>query len=447
MHTKEPPKISSFPIYKLPPVYETRLPNGLTVLLVNDNRFPTVTARLGFPAGSKFDPFALRGLSEMTAALLTEGTAERSARRIAEEIAAAGGALHADSSADSLILAGYVLAGNLPRLLDLTADVTRNAVFPEDEVALRKENRKQELAAQRSEASFLADEKFFEVIFSPHPYAYQDPAPETIDRMDRATLARFRDRHLAPNGAVLVLLGALPDRNEVLEMVASRFGDWPRGEEPAPPQPVFKTPARSVNLIDREDSVQADIRIGRLGVTRQDPHYFPLFLANTILGGGASSRMFANIREKMGYAYDAHSSAIPLKDSGSVALVTQVRNEVLEPALDALLAEMARIAATDVSPEELETAKNYLSGVFVIRIETQAGLAGQLAAVKLLGLPIDYLEHYTERVRAVDASAVRAAAGTYLNPERASIVVVGDGASVEPALRKFGTLEVAKAES
>jgi zinc protease len=135
-----------------------------------------------------------------------------------------------------------------------------------------------------------------------------------------------------------------------------------------------------------------------------------------------------------------------MKDSGSFAVITQVRNEVLAPAIEAALGEMRRIADEDVSAEELATAKNYLSGVFVMRIETLDGLAGQLAAVKLLGLPIDYLEQYTNRVRAVEPAELRAAAAKYISPDAASIVAVGDATAATRELETFGGVTVVKAE-
>ena len=446
MDRTKPPQTPELPVFKLPPVFETRLPNGLTVLLVEDKRFPIVTARLGFEAGAKYDPAELRGLSETAGALLTEGTTHRTSRQIAEEAASIGGSVHADSSADSMVLAASALSENLPRMLDLMADVARNASFPEDEVALRKQNRKQELLAQRADAGYLADEKFSEVVFSPHPYSRQDPTPESIDRLDRAALAGFRDRYLAPAKAVLVLLGALPERKQTLDLIQARFGDWARKETPAAPAAKFPAPGKSITLVDRPGSVQADLRIGRLAVTRTDADYFPLLVANTILGGGASSRIFANIREKMGYAYDVHSAAMPLKDSGTFSVATQVRNEVLVPAIQALLAEMREIAAKDVSADELATAKNYLSGVFVIRLETQDGLASQLAAVKLLGLPLDYLEKYTAHVRAVDAAAIRAAATRYISPDAVAVVAVGDASKISKQLETFGKVSIVKAD-
>lgn len=442
----KPPATPDLPAYKLPPVIETRLGNGLTVLLVEDRRFPLVTARLGFPAGSKYDPPELTGLSETAAALLTEGTGRRTARQIAEEVASIGGSLRADSSADSLVMAGSALAENLPRLLELMADCTLDAGFPEEEVALRKRNRKQELIVQRADAAYLADEKFAEVLFSPHPYARQDPTPESIDRLERSHFAGFRRARLAPSDAVLTLLGALPPIERTLEQIAAQFGAWSGRDSAAPPPADFPESRRTVTLVDRPGSVEADIRIGRRAVTRNDPDYFPLLVGATILGGGASSRLFSIVREQMGYAYDVHSGAQALRDSGWFATVTQVRNEVISEALDALLAQNERMATELAAAAELETVKNYLCGVFVIRLETQEGLANQLIGLKLMGLPLDYLEKYTSRVRAVSAEEIRRAASRYMDPAPASIVVVGDEAQLARALGKYGTLAVERAQ-
>jgi zinc protease len=168
-----PPDTPPVPDYRLPNVFETRLDNGLAVVLVEDNRFPLVSVRLGFLAGSKFDPAEIPGLSESVGAMLTEGSAKRTSRQIAEELAAIGGELNAVTSPDALTLAGSALSENAPRLLDLLADVARNAAFPENEVALHKQNRKQTLLEQRSDPGYLAEEEAAKDVFGAHPYAHR----------------------------------------------------------------------------------------------------------------------------------------------------------------------------------------------------------------------------------------------------------------------------------
>lgn len=442
----KPPETPSLPSFRMPLVHEAALPNGLRILLVEDHRLPVVTLRLGFPAGSKFDPPDLPGLAEATAALLTQGTKTRTAREIAEEVAAIGGTLEAQAGADSLVLRGNALAENLARLLELAAEVTLQATFPEEEIGIYKAKRKQELLAERSQAAYWAEEKLAEAVFGSHPYARLNPTLDSIERIERKALVTYRDHMLAPNTGVLILLGALPGREQAIKLVRDRFGSWGRREAVRPPEAKFPKPQRSLKLVDRSGSVQADIRVGRLGVSRNHPDYFPLLVASTVLGGGASSRLFMHIREEKGFAYDAHSMLQPRKDAGLFSVVTQVRNEVVEPALEAVLEEMDRMANEPVTAEELADVKNYLSGIFVLGLETQSALANQLMTVKLMELPPDYLEQYTARVQAVTAEQVRGAARKYISPEDASLVIVGDASAIIKAVEKFGKPVVVKAE-
>lgn len=443
--TKAPPS-PPIPSYKLPPNYETTLPNGLAVQLIEDGRFPLVTLRLIFQAGSKFDPADQPGLAGAVAALVGEGTKSRTSRQISEEIDGMGGSLTAGAGSDTLTFSGNVLAENLPKLLALAADVSRNASFPEHEVELYKQNRLQGLMQQRSQPAFLANQKFAETVFGSSPYAHIAPTEASIQKVDGARLAAFRDAYLIPNNATLILIGKIPARAEALKLIAAEFGTWEKKPLPATPKMDLPAPKRQIVLVDRPGSVQADVRVGRLAPVRTAPEYFPLTVGNTVLGGGTSSRMFKDIREKEGYAYDAHSEYNTQRDAATIVAVTQVRNEVIEPALRAVLAELDRMAKEPVSATELTDDKNYLSGLYLLRLETQDGVANQLSNMKALGLPKDYLDMYTQHVRSVEPDQIEAAARKYLSPTDSAIVVVGDASKIGDALKKIGDVTVVKAQ-
>jgi zinc protease len=442
----KPPETPPIPAFKMPPVHESKLPNGLAVVLVEDSRFPLVSVRLSFQAGSKFDPKEMPGLAGMVAGLMTQGTKTRSFRDLAEELTSIGASLDGHASPDVCTLGGSVLAENTAKLLDLLADVALNANFPENEVALRKQNRKQALLAQRSQPAFLANEKFDALVFGDHPYAFVAPTMESLDRMDQKSVMQFRDTYLVPNNAVLLLVGQLPPRAETLKLVRDHFGSWKEKPVPAPPAKNFPESKRQLVLVDRPGSVQADIHIGRLAITRTDPDYYPLLVGNAILGGGASSRLFLDVREKKSFAYDAHSELDRRKDAGVVTAVTQVRNEVVEPAVEAVFDNLSQMAQAPVTAEELSDIKNYISGSFLISLETQASLTDQIDLVRTMGLPSDYLEMFTTRVRSVEPDQIQAAARRYLAPEKDTIVVVGDAAQIEKSLEKFGPVQVEKAK-
>ena len=442
----KPPATPPIPSYKLPRVEEAKLSNGLAVVMVEDTRFPLVTARLTFFAGTKYDPADLPGLAETVAALLIDGTDSRTSRQIAEQSADIGGSIVGSADADSLTLSGLALSENTAKLLELMADIARHANFPEKEVDLHKQNRKQALMAQLADPGFLAGRKFNELVFSPHPYAHIAPTMQSLDQLDRKSLVNYWQHYLVPNNAVLILIGKLPPAAEALKLIQARFGSWERKDVSFPSMPALPDTRRQLVLVDRPGSVQADIHIGRLAVTRTSADYFPLLVGRLILGGGSSSRMFVNIREKEGFAYDAHAAQTVHKDGGSFSAVTQVRNEVLEPALKAVLAELKRMENERVSAEELSNAKNLSAGSFLLHLETQNDLADQFVMMRTIGLPNDYLEKFTDRVRAVEPDQVQAAARKYMAADKSVIVVVGDASKIAQALEKFGKVTVTKVE-
>lgn len=440
----KPPDTPPAPPFRMPPVSERTLQNGLRVVTVRDPRLPLVTLRLGFQAGGKFDPADQAGLSETVAALLKEGTSRRSAREIAERMAEIGGSIETVSGPDSILVNASALSEHTAVLLDLIADIAQNPTFPESELRLRKQNRVQELLAQRADAATVADEKFHAILFGPHPYARMLPTAATLEHITREALVQFHKRFLIPNNAVLLLVGDLPAEAKLHAWIQAHFAKWAKGGPPPSIPTKFPARKRSLVLVDRPGSVQADIRIGKISVDRRDPDYFPLVVANNILGGGASSRLFSSFREQKGYAYDVHSTQSARRVGGLFEVVTQVRNEVLAEAIEDLLAEMRKISSEPVAKEELANVKNYLAGSFVIRLETQSGLADQLAMVKLMDLPGDYLETYVTRVRSVEPDGILKVAKKYIQPDDAAIVVVGDAAKIAPALERFGKVSIEK---
>jgi zinc protease len=295
-----------------------------------------------------------------------------------------------------------------------------------------------------SNPSYLANREFHELVYGKHPYGHVGPTMQSLDKLDRDAAVAYRDRYLVPNNGVLILIGKLPPRAETMKMVEAQFGSWARKEVTPPAEAPLPEPRRQLVLVDRPGSVQADIHVGRLALTRTSPEYYPLLVGRIILGGGMSSRMFVDIREKEGFAYDAHAEQSPNREAGTFAAVTQVRNDVLEPALKAVLNELERMENDRVSSEELTNGKNLVSGSFLLRLETQNALADQFVMMRNIGLPNQYLEKFTDRVRAVEPDQIQDAAKKYMSPDKSVIVVVGDASKIGKVLEKFGTVTVTK---
>jgi zinc protease len=376
-----------------------------------------------------------------------QGTEKRNYQKIAEQLDSLGGVMNAATGADALTIDASVLAENTGKLLELISDVARHPVFPENELNLFKQNRKQTYLAQHSQPAFMANEEYRKVLFGEGPYAHVGPTLESIDRMDRKALENFRDTFLVPNNAYLILVGKLGARGQILKAITDQFGSWQEKAVPAYTAPKPPEPKKELVLIDRPGSVQADMRMGKIAVTYSDPAYFPENVASIIEGGGPNSRLFLDIREKRGYAYDVHTEVNALADAGTFSTVTQVRNEVAADALQAILDHLNRMAKEPVEKQELTEAKSYANGVFLLSMEPQRGLADRLAQIKTMNLPKDYLETYTTRINSVEPDQIEAAAKKAMATDDDAIVVVGDASAIQKSLEKFGNVRVVKPET
>ena len=434
--SKPPAPLQPRPI-SIPTPKETVLSNGLTLVVVEDNRLPLVSYRLAFRVGGAFDPPALPGLTDLLAGLLPEGTTSKTSKEIADEIARMGASLSAGANSDYTIVAASALSHFNDPVLDLIAEVTLEPSFPENEVELAKQNTKESLRQQRAQPSFLATEMVSRVMFGDHPYAVVAPTPESIDRSTRDEFVKFHRAKLVPNNGVFIVVGNVR-YEQILNRVESLFSTWERGEDvvadfPAPP---VRT-KRIGYLVDRPGSAQSNIVIANNGITRTSPDYFPMMLMHTVLGANASSRLFMNLREEKGYTYGAYSNLDARRSAGTFRATAEVRTAVTGDSLKEFFYELNRIRDTRVSEKELGDAKAYLTGVFPIRLETQEGLTDQLVQIKMLRLPNDYLERYRDRVQAVTAEEIQRVATKYIRPDVAAVIVVGDGASVPEQMQPY----------
>jgi len=431
-----PAPLPSHPI-SIPAAHETVLANGLSIVVVEDHRLPLVSYRLAFRVGGAFDPPALPGLTDLLAGLLPEGTESRSSREIADEVARMGASLSAGANSDYTIVAASALSEFNDEILSLMADVVLHPSFPENEVELAKQNTKESLRQQRAQPSFLASEMVSRVMFGNHPYALVAPTPESIDLVTRDEFVKFHRQRLVPNSAVFIVVGDVK-QEQIVKQLESLFSSWERGADlvtnfPAPPVRTKKT----AYLVDRRGSAQSNIVIANSGIVRTSPDYFPMLLMHTVLGANASSRLFMNLREEKGYTYGAYTNLDARRTAGTFRATAEVRTPVTGDSLKEFFYELNRIGNAPVSEKEINDAKSYLTGVFPIRLETQEGLTDQLVQIKMLNLPIDYLQHYRERVQAVTVAEIQRVAQKYIKPEEAAVIVVGDGKAVLDQIKPY----------
>jgi zinc protease len=431
-----PPPLAPRPL-NLPDHFETTLANGLGLVVVEDKRLPLTSFRLAFRSGDANDPTELPGLSDMMTHLLTEGTATRTSRQIAEEVERLGATLNVGSGSDFTTVAASALSLYSEEILELLAEVTLSPSFPQNEIDLARENTKQMLIQQRAQPNFLASERLAQVMFGAHPYSRVSPTPESLDALTRDHFIKFRDSTFIPNNAVMIVVGDV-ERDSIVERLEQLLGKWEPGTVPDLNFPALpERVSRSAYLVDRPGSAQSNIVIANQGITRTSPDYFPMLLMHTVLGSNASSRLFMNLREDKGYTYGAYSNLDARRQAGTFRATAEVRTPVTGASLHEFFTELERIRNEAVSDEEIRNAKSYLTGVFPIRIETQDGLTDQLVSIRMYDLPDDYLVTYRDRLNAVTTDDILRVAQSYVTPDRAAIVIVGDAAEVSEQIKPY----------
>jgi zinc protease len=418
------------------------LANGLQVVLVESRNFPKITAQLYFRSGNAVISHTAPGLADMTATVVRTGTASRPSRQIEEDLRRMGAGLGTSSGADSSAISANGLAEFSDGILELMADLARHASFPEEEFERERRQRLEELRIERTTPGFLASERLRRVLFGAHPYAVVSPTEDQLAAITRDQLADFYARHYVPAESLMIVVGDFVAA-EMLARIEKIFGAW---KAPKPAHPASAAPphhaGRHVYLVHLPGTVQTQVLLGNLSITRRDPDWYRMVVANSILGGAFHSRLVLNIREQKGYTYSPGSGVNALRQQGYFTVRAAVRNEVVAATLTEMFYEIDRMRSLPVTAEELSSAQSYITGVFSLGVATQDGLLGQLATAYLDQLPGDYLETYRERIRALTAADVLAAARRHFDSANSQIVIVGDRAQVEEQAALFGPVTV-----
>jgi zinc protease len=402
------------------------LPSGMVLLVAERPAVPIVTATLVLQAGAVFDPPTKPGVANLTAIMLSQGTKTRTAPQISEAIEFVGGSLSVESGMDTTRLTFSVLSKDLDLALDLTADLLTNPTFPPAEFAKKVPEVLAGIKRSLEDPGTVSYMAFLALVYGSHPYGRPvegtEAAVPTITRQD---IVDFYEAYYRPNRAILAVVGDVTVA-DLKRRLDSRLGGWAPGgpplTKPAPPASL----AKGVTKTTQREVTQAAINLGHLGITRDNPDYYPVYVMNYLLGGGANSRLTQKIREEKGWAYDVGSDFAAGKYAGDFSVTMQTKNEVAQDAIDAAVAEMRRIREQPVPAQELADAKAYLTGSFPLRLDTSAKVVGMLASIEQNGLGLDYVDRYPILINAVTAADIQRVAQKYLDPDKYALAAVAD---------------------
>lgn len=428
---------------RFPSFEQKTLANGLRVVVIEQHEQPLVSLRMLLRAGRSFEPAAKAGLAQATAALLTQGTASRSAQQIAEAVDFVGGNLSANAGIES----GFVNAGftsdQLDLAFDLLSDVVLHPTFPQEELDRWRRQALSGLQIQRQSASYLANATLARVVYGDYPYGRPgEGTPESLGSLTRDDAAAFHKRFYVPNNAILAVVGDVKPA-DAFARVERAFGGWQKGEEAQ--LPAFDVPhpqGHKIVVVDKPDAVQTEIRLGQIAIPFRDPDLFTAEVYNSVVGGNASARLYEEIRRKRGLSYGAGSDFIKPTQPGWFVASTFTKTETSVDALGLAIEVLQGLQKEPVPQTELAAAKTYITGAFPLEIETADGIASKVLEALQFGYDRAFLESYNDRISKVSAADVQRFARERIHPETLAIVLVGNAKVFSEALgKKYGAFE------
>jgi zinc protease len=429
----------------LPKVVESDLGNGVHLMVLEDHRAPQVSFQLVIPwAGGYYDPPEAIGRAAIAAAMMREGTRRRSSTAIAQtlEVMAATLDVSAGLASPDATISGSSGTDEFPRLFELAADVLLHPTFPDEELSRYKQRMRATLQQQRANPTFLASEIFSRAIYGVHPGSRLSPSPATLESVTREELEVFHRTRYLPGRAALAIAGDISPA-KARRLAQSRLSDWKNAAAPdAIVTDPSQTTGRRVYFVERPGSVQTNLVAGAQAIGRTDPDYDVLALMNKVIGGGPTGRLFLHLREEKGYTYGAGSTLTAPQYQGAWQAATSVRTEVTGPALNDLMAEITRLREEPVPAAELAEAKRAMIAEDALAMESPAQIISLHLQRWRYKLPLDYWDRRAERLTAITAAQVQAAARRYLAPDRLQLVAVGDPLRVLPILEPLGAVEI-----
>jgi zinc protease len=432
-----PPEGGTPKDFKLPTKQQFKLANGMEVTLVPFGSVPKVTVSVVIRCGNLNEKENEVWLADVVGDLMEEGTTSRTAQQVVTEAAGMGGNVNVNVGVDLTTVGGDVLSEYGPQLIRLIGDITQHPLLPESELARIKKDRVRQLSVAKAQPGSLALEEFRRMMYPDHPYGRVFPTQQMIEVYTIADVRRFYDDNFGAQRTSIFVAGQF-DAAAIEAAIRQTYSSWKKGPTVYVnvPKPVSK---KSFRLVERPGAPQSTIYVGIPVVNPVDKEYVKMVVTNALLGGAFASRITSNIREQKGYTYSPYSQVSTRYRDAYWVEVADVGTDVTGAALKEILGEVKRLGAEPPPQDELKGIQNYIAGTFVLGNSTRQGIIGQLANLRLHGLPDSYLTDYVKNVYAVTPQDVQNITQKYLRPDDMILSIVGDKKKVEDQIKEYAT--------
>jgi zinc protease len=399
---------------------------GIEIWYVREPNIPVISLSLGFRGGTALDPADKSGLANFALGLLDEGAGEMDSLAFQQAIVNRAIRLGGEASRDMVSVSLQTLSRHRDEAFRLLGLALGEARFAEEPVERVRRQILNSLADDERDPNSIAARDWFRDVFADHPYARRsNGAEEAVSAITPEDLKAWAQARFARDNLIVGASGDVPAA-EIARLVDLALARLPAEAGPGSvPEVAF--PEAGGTQVVRMPLMQSVVMFGLPGIKRDDPDFYAAYVMNYILGGGGfTSRLYQEVREKRGLAYSVYSYLAPLEHAGLYMGGVATRNDGVAEALDIIRAEIARLAAEGVSAEELATAKQYLTGAFPLRLDAGSKVAGILVQMQFEELGIDYLERRNGYIEAVSLDDIARVARRLLAPARMRVVVVGD---------------------
>lgn len=409
-----------------------QLSNGLTVMVVENNKLPRVSASLSMDR-PPYNEGAVTGVSEIMAEQFENGTTNISKDDFNKKVDYLGANLNFSSGGAS----ANSLSKYFPEVLNLMADAIINPKFSAEEIQNSKERAIEGLKSDEKNASSIASRVSNALMYGKNTSRGEFETVESINKIQLADVQNIYKKYYAPDNAYLVIVGDVKF-DQVKPLIEKAFNGWKKANTPvAPLEPASNVAKTEINIVDVPSAVQSVVSLNNLNTLKmKDANYFPATIANYILGGGGEARLFMNLREKNGFTYGAYSSMVASKYSPQFSASASVRNEVTDKAVKEFMNELNAIST--VKPEELANAKAKLKGAFIMSLEQPATIARFALNQKVQDLPADFYTNYLKSIDKVTAADVTNAVKATILPNQSRIFIAGKASDISEGLEKLG---------
>jgi len=404
-------------------ILTTALPNGIKVITETMAHVRSVSVGIWVSSGSRRETAEENGISHFIEHMLFKGTTNRSAEEIARSVDSIGGNLDAFTAKEMVCFNTKVLDEHLPFAMDVLGDLVLNPCFREEDIEKEKGVILEEIKMDNDSPDYLVHEIFSSNFWKDHPLGKPILGTrETVKRFNRAMVQHYYRGVYTPSNLLITAAGNL-EHKHLVDLARQRFEAVP-AREPEPPQPAPVTHAR-ISLRSKKDLEQVHVCIGVPSYPIPHADRFTCYVLNTILGGGMSSRLFQNIRERQGLAYAVFSELNPYSDTGCLSVYAGTSLESAKRVVESVMREFAELKQTSVPDEELRRAKDHLKGSLMLSLESTSSRMSNLARQEMHFHRFFTLDELAESIEQVTANDVQRIAQTFFDQKHVALTVLG----------------------